>query len=185
MSGASPHERALAVFELDDVFVIDLRCNVLRDFNQSALRPEAQIQHRFSARTQGLVQARKLVDSDTELLICRYYVDGGVRFLRPGVEAESYEFKDEDVLANIEGTIAVDYRASTDIREDVEAISAFSTQVVFHAWPYWRAIVTCRAAEMRLPRVVLPMMRQAKKTVIALQSVSGAATSVKGPESPP
>jgi hypothetical protein len=168
VSDPSPHERALAAFELDDVFIAELRCRVAHDFNQNQPFASIRYLHRFEPRNEGIVQRRKTADGSVEQFIFRYLVQAGVRLIKPGVPADRKEFTDEDVLAEIEGLVAVDYSSSRDIQGDLEAISAFGPNVLFHAWPYWRAAVTAIASDMRLPRIVLPMLRQAKKTLIRL-----------------
>ena len=160
MSEKNAHDRALQAFELDDIFIVELTCKIARDFNQAGSLPEVGMQHRFEPENSGLIQTRQEMPSGKEVMIFRYYVDGNVRVLIPDVPANKTDVASEDLLAEIAGVIAVDYRTNRDLREDVEAIGAFGANVVFHAWPYWRAAVLCRAAELRLPRIVLPMMRQ-------------------------
>ena len=169
MSEISAQERALALFEIDDIFVVELKCRVVRDFNQTALFSEQRYQHRFQPQNEAISQQRNSVDGKEQMLVFRYFLDAGVQLIKPDVPADRAEFTDADVLAEIHGVIAIDYRASKDPREDPEAISAFGPNVVFHAWPYWRALVIDRAAQMRLPRIVLPMLRQASKKPIQLE----------------
>ena len=170
MTGISAQERALAVFELDDIFVVELNCRVVRDFNQTGMFSELRYQHRFQPQNESVWQQRSSVDGKENVLIFRYLVDAGIQWIKPEVPADRAEFTDEDVLAEIQAVFAIDYRASKDPRDDPEAISAFGPNVVFHAWPYWRALVIDRAAQMRLPRIVLPMLRQASKKAIQFES---------------
>ena len=166
MSEPSPHERALAAFELDDVLIVELRCKVARDFNQSAPIEEMRFLHKFDLQGNGMVQSRKVVGESEEFLVFRYYIDGGVRLIKTDVPSDREEFAEQDVLAEIEGTVAVDYKSSKDLRGDPEAVGGFGPNVVFHAWPYWRAAISSVATDMRLPRIVLPMLRQnIRKTV--------------------
>jgi hypothetical protein len=173
VSESSPHERALAAFELDDVLIVELRCRVARDFNQSATIEEMRFLHKFDLQTTGMVQARKVMGQADEFLIFRYYIDGGVRLIKPDVPADRESFSQEDVLAEIEGIVAVDYKSSKDLRDDPEAVGGFGPNVVFHAWPYWRAAISSVATDMRLPRIVLPMLRQTSRKPVHLDSMPG------------
>lgn len=168
MSELSPHERALKVFELEDVFIVELRCKVARDYNQTGQIGNFRFLHRFDPQNTGIAQARKAAEGSEEILVFRYYIEAGLRVIKPEVPADREEFTDDDVLAEIEATLAIDYKSSCDLREDIEAISAFAPNVVFHAWPYWRAEITTLTNDMRLPRIVLPMLRQSSKRTIHL-----------------
>jgi hypothetical protein len=170
VSDLSPHERALAAFEIDDVLIVELRCKVVRDFNQSAPIEELRFLHKFEIQRNGIVQTRKQALDSEEFLVFRYYIDGGVRLIRPEVPPDREEFTEQDILAEIEGTVAVDYTSSKDLREDLEAVAAFGPNVVFHAWPYWRAAISSVASDMRLPRIVLPMLRQSIRKPVNLES---------------
>lgn len=170
MTNPSAHQRALDAFELDDIFVVELTCKIARDFNQTANFSVFRMQHRFEPLNTGVVQTRKQLATEQDTMVFRYYVEGEVRVIKPEVPEEKTEFDEDDILASIGAIIAVDYLSTKDLREDLDAIGAFGSNVVFHAYPYWRSAVICRAAELRLPRIVLPMMRQAKKAAIELES---------------
>lgn len=168
-SGLNPHERALEALELEDIFVVELQCRAPRDLNQAAVHPDIRFQHRFAPQNTLLMQSRGNADSSDKILIIRYYIEGEVRLIKPETPSDRQEFTEDDILATIAGVVAVDYRSTKDLRDDEEAVAAFGSNVLFHAWPYWRNTVMGRAAEMRLPRLVLPMMRQAKKKAIQLE----------------
>ena len=157
----SPGNRAASVCEINDIFLVESKCRVARDFNQTELMPRVTFQHRLLPDKEGLAQVRKDAGSGDDINIIRYFIDGGLRVLRPNVVPEdSQDLKMEDVLAEITVKIAVDYTCPKDLLEDTEAIGAFSANAVFHAWAYWRSIIHSFSDEMRLPRVTLPMMKQ-------------------------
>jgi hypothetical protein len=176
--------------EINDVFLIEARCNVSRDFNQTELARRIAFQHRLTPDGEGVFQIRNDALSGTEINIIRYFIDGGLRVLRPGATsnaATEIEFKPEDVLAEILVKIAVDYNCPKALLEDRDAIGAFSKNAVFHAWPYWRSIVHSFSDQMRLPRVTIPMLRQHALAPMALADstaggVSGEGTKAKRPK---
>lgn len=166
MSEPSAGQRAVAAFEIDDVFMVSSNCQLDRQFNQTELVTEVSFQHRVGLEPTIIGQTRVPHDEgEATVRIVRYFVTGEVRLLKPGVEiateagGESAEIPDSDLIATIKVTFAADYRCTEANHEDRDAISAFGRNALFHVWPYWRESVHDHVARMRLPRITIPMMK--------------------------
>jgi hypothetical protein len=163
MTETSPGARAVSALEIIDVFMVESNCHVARDFNQTEMMPRITFQHRLSPEREGIAQVRTAVDSGDEINVIRYFIDGGLRVLRPNTStsiATANEVKAQDVLAEIVVKLAVDYTCPKAFLQDKDAIGAFGKNAVFHAWSYWRSLIHSFSDQMRLPRVTLPMLRQ-------------------------
>jgi hypothetical protein len=169
MSTPSPGARAVSALEISDVFLVESRCYIARDFNPMEQNPRLTFQHKISPEKNVLVQIRKEAHSDEELNVVRYFIDGGFRVLRPNVAADQGHAAQADVLAEIIVKMAVDYLCPRDFFDDQAAMGAFSKNAVFHSWSYWRTIIHSLSDHMRLPRLTLPMLRQQTTSPIELE----------------
>jgi hypothetical protein len=163
VSDTSAGARAVAACEIADVFIIESRCHVVRDFNPMDTITTVTFQHRIAPQKEAIAQTRQVVASGEEINIVRYYIEGGLRVLKPAIADEKRNdqaLTKDDILAEITATLAVDYTCPKSYLEDTEAIGAFGRNAVFHAWPYWRQIIHALSDQMRLPRITLPMMKQ-------------------------
>jgi hypothetical protein len=163
MTESSPGARAVSAVEISDVFLVESSCHIARDFNQMQAMPIVTFQHRLSPESEGIAQVREDLDSGDEVTVIRYFINGGLRVLRPNATADaasSGDVKADDVLAEIAVKLAVDYVCPKTLLEDRDAIGAFSKNAVFHSWPYWRSVIHSLSDQMRLPRITLPMLRQ-------------------------
>jgi hypothetical protein len=164
MSGAnpSPGERAVAAYEIDDVFLVESTCRIETDFNQSQQFNETAILHRIKLRPNILLQSRTPLDTaQSTIYLIRYLVEGEVYFLKNDVKPipDAPEIPEGDTFGRILLTFAADYRCTKEQHEERDAISAFGRNAVFHVWPYWREGVHANAARMRLPHITIPMLK--------------------------
>ena len=160
MNGSSPGQRAVADFEIDDVFLHSAECKVDPEFNEAQVIDNVIFGHRVHVGPSIYGQIRTPVDAvEPAIQIVRYLIVGEVRMLKPGATTESEEIPDSDLLAGIKLTYAVDYRCSKALLQDQDAIRSFGKNAVFHAWPYWREGVHDMIARMRLPRITVPMLK--------------------------
>jgi hypothetical protein len=163
MTENSPGARAVSAVEISDVFLVESSCHIARDFNQMQTIPRVTFQHRLSPEGEGIAQVRKDLESGDEITVIRYFIDGGLRVLRPdatGGDLPPGEVDPKDILAEIAVKLAVDYICPKALLEDTDAIGAFSKNAVFHSWSYWRSVIHSLSDQMRLPRITLPMLRQ-------------------------
>lgn len=163
MNEREAHQEALKLFELDDVFVIESRSIAKRDIAPSLQVPQLQYQHRLAPKDDLIVQERTTTDGEQSKFV-RYFVEGGVRVIDPdALKSGDNEPTDEDFLVQIYATLAVDYRAGREpdpnSKDDQEIIAAFVKNAVLHAWGVWRAHVLSTCAQMRVPPVIVPMMK--------------------------
>jgi hypothetical protein len=158
--------------------LVQCSCHIARDFNQLEPRPVVRFQHRLTPESEVLAQSRKELNSANEMNVIRYFVDGGLRVLRPTArEVPTADVREEDILAEIVVKLAVDYVCPKELFGDQLAIGAFSKNAVFHAWPYWRSLIHLFSDQLRLPRITLPMLRQH-----SLASTEPPTTSAEGPK---
>lgn len=162
MTTGSPGERAVAALEVSDIFIVSSQCKVQRDFNPTGALEPVSYQSRILPEEKGFFQTRTLEGSGEQIHVVRYFIDCSFRILKPDVEVTTQDLSANDLLAEISATFAVDYTCAKEFMTDAEAIGAFSSNAVFHAWPYWRETIHSLTARMRLPRVTLPMMRAGK-----------------------
>jgi hypothetical protein len=155
----SPGARAVAAYKIQDVFLVAADCWVVRDFNQAGLNPEITYGHQTTVENSVLRQLRTSTKDGSQLNVVRYFITTEVRLLKPGVSVESREPTDEDFLARIRVTFAADYSCPHEAAEDNDAMSSFSRNAHFHAWPYIREEVSAFCGRLRIPRVMLPMWK--------------------------
>lgn len=159
MSKDSPGSRAVAALEIADIFLIEASSRVIHDFNNQAQLLDVDSKHSFQVESSGLHQTRTAQETGEEIHIIRYFVTGGLRMLKPDVPREKGEFIADDFLAEVHAKFAVDYSSPKGFEKDIDAVAAFSTNAQFHAWAYWREVVHSQLAQMRLPRVTIPMFK--------------------------
>lgn len=162
MTTTSPGERAVAALEVSDIFIVSSQCKVQRDFNPTGVLEPVSYQSRISPEEKGFFQTRTVEGSGEQVYVVRYFIDCSFRILKPEVDATTQDLSANDLLAEISATFAVDYTCAKEFMTDSEAIGAFSSNAVFHAWPYWRETIHSFTAQMRLPRVTLSMMKVGK-----------------------
>lgn len=155
------HQKALDLLEIDDVFVVESSAKVDTNFVPSASVPQLRFQHRLGP-TGNLIVQERLTPDQVKISVVRYFVSGGIRVLRHDVTSDPPEdAPDDQFLAQIHATLAVDYRCQRefDPAEHQEPIAAFLKNAVFHAWSIWRAHVLNTATQMRLPALIVPIMK--------------------------
>lgn len=174
MNEKSPGARAVDACEIQDAFVIRSECWVSRDYNQSAVPSAFTFGQQSGIEGEALAQERTPVDGKPSFHVLRYFVDAEIRLLKQGVNVEDREPVEDDFLAVLKFTLAVDYRCPQSFLGDKDAIGSFGRNAHFHAWPYLREEVHAACARMRLPRITLPMLKpeQAGKTVAPAASTS-------------
>jgi hypothetical protein len=155
----SPGERAVATYKIEDVFLVKADCWVARDNNQTAPPGEITYGHISGIDKNVLYQERTSAVDGSKITIIRYFVNTDVRLVKPGISVENREPTDEELLAVMKLTFAADYSCPKEAVKDSDAISAFSRNAHFHAWPYIREEVSAFCGRLRIPRVMLPMLR--------------------------
>jgi hypothetical protein len=96
---------------------------------------------------------------EDKFMVLRYFVKAEVQIAKPGSEPPKQEMREDERLANIEFMFAVDYRCNFNEPPSAESLGAFTKNVVFHMWPYWREAVHAECARMRLPAITIPMLK--------------------------
>lgn len=159
MSTPSPGARAVTAYKIEDVFLVAAECWVSRDNNQLAQPTDITYGHFSSIDETVLHQERTSIADGTKIHILRYFVTTDVRLLKPGISVENREPTQEELLAAIKLTFAADYSCSPEALQDADAVGAFSRNAQFHAWPYIREEVSAFCGRLRIPRVMLPMLK--------------------------
>jgi hypothetical protein len=159
VTSASPGERAIATYKIEDVFLVRADCWVARDNNPTEAHGEITYGHISGIDKNVLFQERTSTVDGSKLTIIRYFVNTDVRLLKPGVSVENREPTDEELLAVIKLTFAADYSCPKEALRDADAVSSFSRNAHFHAWPYIREEVSAFCGRFRIPRVMLPMLK--------------------------
>jgi hypothetical protein len=155
----TPGERAVAAYQIEDVFVTNLNCRVSPEFNPHQAWGQMAFNHRASVDKNMLIQTRSTVDGGEDQTIVRYFVSSEVGLLKAETSVEKKEFSEEDYLASIHITVAADYSCTVAASKDADAISAFSRNAVFHVWPYLREIIHAACDRLRIPRLTIEMFK--------------------------
>lgn len=147
--------------------MIRSECWVSRDYNQSAPPSAFTFGQQSGIEGEAIVQERTPADGKPSIYVLRYFVDADIRLLKQGVNVSDREPVEDDFLAVLKFTLAVDYRCPQSLLGDKDAIGSFGRNAHFHAWPYLREEVHAACARMRLPRITLPMLKpvQAGKAI--------------------
>lgn len=154
----TPLERAKRLFNIQDVYICDVNAFADRAFDPTLPIENVNIQLR--ATPSGGAEQFWIEIANKKRNCLRYYIDTGLRILKPGVDPNVETIEREQLLAEITATFVVKYFVSDD--NDVlehELVDAFSDHAVHHMWPYWREFIQTSTARLRLPAVVLPMRR--------------------------
>src|SRR5438128_2340142 len=109
MSENSPGSRAVAAFDIADVFLIEASCRVARDFNSQAQFPEILSQHLFQTESGALHQQRAMLQTGATFHVIRYFVSATLRLLKPGIVPDKPDLGTDDWLGEVHAKIAVDY----------------------------------------------------------------------------
>ena len=174
MSPESPGARAVALYELEDIFLIECQCHSDSEFNPTQVIPVMPVQQQLQVGKSVLLQRRSPVDGSADILIVRYLVSGRLALNNPGDSAQrgSDDTKPRP-FAELALTFAADYRCPGGEFPKADEIGAFRRNVALHVWPYVREAVSDFASRMRLPRVTVPMMKPNPPASIAESSPAG------------
>jgi hypothetical protein len=172
-------ERAATTLEIMDVFLASTNCWVARDLNQTERHPDnLHSMHRIRVEENLVTQTRIPTDSrDQKLDVLRFFVDADVHIARPGIQFTDGELEDKDALAKLNLVFAADYRTSAP--PEAEALGAFTQNVIYHVWPYWRAAVHDLCGKLRIPSVTVPLL---KLPPMADQSIGNRAARAQPPK---
>lgn len=154
-------KEAQDAFALEDIYVREAHAHTDPEFDPSLKLENLSVQVRVhpSSEAQHMQMTKEDGAASHHL---RYFVETGVRILKPGVQANSAEPK--DVLAEMTAIFVVKYVITNgDIPPRSQLVEAFTDNVVHHMWPYWREFIQATTARLRLPLFMLPMRKVAKK----------------------
>jgi hypothetical protein len=155
----NPGQRAVAAYQIEDVFVIKLDCHVYPEFNPTEAWGQIAFNHRASVDKNMLVQTRKMVGGGEDQTIVRYFVNSEVGLLKADTSIEKKEYAEEDYVASIHISVAADYSCSLEASKDADAMAAFSRNAVFNVWPYLREIIHAACDRLRIPRLTIEMFK--------------------------
>jgi hypothetical protein len=155
--------QAIDALEIEDVFLVEVTSSVNRDFNQTDHSfSELHAMQRYLVESQVLKQLRAPQDApDKNFLIIRYFFRGDVVLAKPSYQITGEEIPEESRLASLNFVFALDYRCEIAAEPSSDMLGAFSRNVVYHAWPYWRAATHAECVRLRIPPITVPMMKAA------------------------
>lgn len=145
---------------LQDVFVRKAEAHTESNFDPKYSKDQLGLQIKF-ANSPDIEQFELSDDSNPERKIkfLRYSVETGVRF----VVAETQEASEPTVRAEITAVFSAEYAVTNQEAITDEGLSAFSENVTYHVWPYWREFIHSTCARFRLPGTMLPMFQPKKR----------------------
>ncbi|MEX0606016.1 MAG: hypothetical protein WD623_13995 [Marinobacter sp.] len=162
-------DRKLVDKVIEHVDLVDIYLNngsVERDknFDQGAASADIQQQSKLSVSADILAGD----GGEDEVFLLRALVTAGVRFVARPESPESKvrveggsDSADSEVLAEIEATFCALYRYKEDLSDD-ELNEFLSFNAIHNVWPFWREHALRVAAEAKLPRPSISLMKPKK-----------------------
>jgi hypothetical protein len=150
-------KRAQGSFALEDVYIREAHAFAVEEFDPSVSVGTLAVQFKIHAN-KGAEQFYVTREDNVRTNHLRYFIDTGLRVLRPGVDANSpTPISREQLFAEITAVFVVKYVVKDDEPPADELVDAFADNAVHHMWPYWREFVHATTSRLRIPAVVLPM----------------------------
>lgn len=159
-------ERAIDAMELLDIYLNEGRLIRDKNFDYGAQLQDVRQQSKLSVTADILSSANGQGDTGKRGAILRALVTVGVRFVATageGIEDEKSQ-KDQKgqpgstVMGEIEATFCAMYRYSNELSDD-ELAEFLRFNAVHNVWPFWREHALRVAAESKLPRPSIPLMK--------------------------
>lgn len=147
-------KQAIEALELIDIYVYSSSVNRHHDIFSDSYPEKMEQQDKLG------VKGYCIESDSSENKIIRAKVKLGSRF----IERKTNEIDDDEinVLAEIEANFIAEYSVHGEISE--ESLSEFMKfNVVHNVWPFWREFAFRNASEAKLPRPIIPLMRNGKK----------------------
>lgn len=157
-------DRVIEHLELVDIYLNDGSVERDKNFDHGSGVGNIQQQSKLS------VTADILSDDSGEddVFLLRALVTAGVRFVARTEDKKSLAAADADanvadtpVLAEIEATFCALYRYKEEFSDD-ELNEFLSFNAIHNVWPFWREHALRVAAEAKLPRPHIPLMKPKK-----------------------
>lgn len=139
---------------IDDIYVRDAHVYTEHAFDPATPIEDLPIQFRINVQEQA--EGIECGPTDDRQKCLRYFVDTGLRVLKPGTEQQE-AIADESILAAITAQFVVKYRLMEERVLSESDVQAFTKHAVHHMWPYWREFLQATSARLRLPPIMLPM----------------------------
>lgn len=147
--------------ELVDIYLNDGSVTRDKNFDQGAVPADLQQQSKLSVSADILAGDA----GEAEVFLLRALVTAGVRFVAKPESRENMEEGSDTpgsaVLAEIEATFCALYRYKEDLSDD-ELNEFLSFNAIHNVWPFWREHALRVAAEAKLPRPTVPLMKPKK-----------------------
>lgn len=142
---------------IQDVFLVECKISLKKDFNQTAAEHTFDAQMKHAVDKEILLQARRTLEGQ-EIKIARYFADVGFRVVNATEEATELKKIDVPVIGEVEARFAADYLVTSQSPLSSDVLGTFSVNVMYHVWPYWREYLQSALGRMRLPPIALPML---------------------------
>jgi len=175
----TPLQRAIEHLQIADVWQHRVSAFIHDELQTTAAFPEdfdLLFKHAITRTLYGQAEG----ESDGPFVF-RVHVDLGVRYIDKSAsdaaveqgdgvpehvgDAGRSDFREPEILAQIEAIYVAEYRSDEDLPED--ALKAFAFQnASYHVWPFWREFLASQCNRMNLPRVGLPI-RSVKQLAVA------------------
>ena len=147
-------KQAQRLFAIQDVYICDIKAHCQTDFEPRVPIEPLGIQTRISQNQEA--QYYCLASGNNRGHFLKYFIETGLRVLRPGIDAAG-PVADDQVLAEIVITFIATYVIKNEEAPSEQLVNAFADNAIHHIWPYWREYVHSTMIRFRLPPVMLPM----------------------------
>jgi hypothetical protein len=169
-------KRAQKALSIHDAYICEAHAWADRSYNPTI--PITQpLTIQIKVEPAGNVDVAQVDGGESFSHIVRYFIETGVRMIKPGVEKIPAETKRDDLIGEITAIFVLRYAWQPKEPPTQGLLAAFADNAVHHMWPYWREFLQASSARLRLPPVVLPMR------VAAPPDESATAASVTSTES--
>lgn len=154
-------EKVIEQVELVDIYLNDGSVKRDKNFDQGTVPANLQQQSKLSVSADILAGSA----NESDVFLLRALVTAGVRYAEKPGSKENFEGSGDTaglaVLAEIEATFCALYRYKEDLSDD-ELNEFLSFNAVHNVWPFWREHALRVAAEAKLPRPTIPLMKPGK-----------------------
>ena len=148
-------QRAQRSLAIQDVYLVQAEAWADRAFDPTA--PVQEIAVHLRVAPQAAVELNEVGPPDSKQYVVRYFIETGLRIVKPGVKESRQTLERSDLLSEITATFALRYLCVGDERPTEELLKIFEENAVHHMWPYWREFLQASTGRLRVPPVVLPM----------------------------
>lgn len=148
-------QSAISKSELLDIYLSESKITRDNNFVLDVDLKDIKQQNRREAQVEVLeLDKNKATPETTTPYLLKCIISFGSRFIKENTQQENQQ----QVLAELEASFCAVYQCTEQLSDD-ELKEFVSFNVVHNVWPFWREHAFRLAAEAKLPRPTIPLLR--------------------------